>query len=102
MNAEMSLAAVNCPLLSAQRVVLEEAQKLLAINQRLYELAESLPLPSAYILMEQGQLAYSGLGQLYSTLSQVKKEHLRKAVEALLEVAQQTDIKLSLKFAAEN
>ncbi len=94
--------AANPHLLSAQRRVLEVTLKLIELDQRLYEIAEGLPISTCYIAMEEELIPYSGVGQLHVTLLQVKGQHLHRAIQTLLAITQQRDEELLTTFASRN
>jgi hypothetical protein len=85
MNASLFRLAPDARLLEAQRHVLEILVQLLEIDQRLYEISETLPLSALYINMEEGTIPCSGFARLYLTLEQVQGRHLKPAIEALLQ-----------------
>ena len=96
-----SLFAPNPHLLTAQRRVLEVTLELIELDQRLYEIAEGLPIPTAYVAMEEGLIPYTGVGEMYLTLQRVKGQHLQRAIQALLEVIQKRDEELLTAFVTQ-
>ena len=100
MKTMPSLFAPNPHLLDAQRRVLKVTLKLIELDQRLYEIAEGLPIPTTYITMEEGLIPYTGVGELYATLQRVKGQHLQRAIEVLLAVIQQRDEELLTAFVS--
>ncbi len=94
--------AWNPRLLSAQRRVLEVTLELIELDQRLYEIAEGLPISTSYIAMEEGLIPYTGAGQLHVTLQQVKGQYLHQAIQVLLGIAQQRDEDLLTAFVSGN
>ncbi len=93
-----SLFAPNPHLLTAQRRVLEVTLELIELDQRLYEIAEGLPIPPTFVAMEEGLIPYTGTGQLYVTLHRVKGQHLQPAIQALLKAIQKRDEELLTAF----
>ncbi len=98
MHTMPSVFVPNPHLLTAQRRVLEVTLELIELDQRLYEIAEGLPIPTAYVAMEEGLIPYTGVGEMYLTLQRVKGQHLQRAIQALLEVIQKRDEELLTAF----
>jgi len=101
MPTKTPLFAPNPHLLDAQRRVLKVTLKLIELDQRLYEIAEGLPIPATYISMEEGMIPYTGVGEMYVTLQRVKGHHLQQAIQALLAVIQQRDEELLTAFVSQ-
>lgn len=102
MPSTPSSSVANPHLVSAQRQVLEVTLELIQLDQRLYEIAEGLPISSNYISMEEGLIPYTGVGQMHVTLLQVKGQHLQRAIQALLRLTQQRDDELLTAFVSGN
>ena len=101
MSTPSSLFAPNPHLLDAQRRVLKVTLKLIELDHCLYEIAEGLPIPTSYIAMEEGLIPYTGVGEMYVRLQQVKGQHLQRAIQALLEVIQRRDEELLTSFVSQ-
>ncbi len=101
MQTLLSLFAPNPHLLTAQRRVLEVTLELIELDQRLYEIAEGLPIPPTFVAMEEGLIPYTGVGEMYVTLQRVKGQHLQRAIQALLEAIQKRDEELLTAFVTQ-
>jgi len=83
---------------SPRDAVLEVALELQRLDQRLFEIGESLVLPIDVVKMRQDRVPRTVVAELYGIVEMVRSESLAEAIASLLKVAQTSEDELRADF----
>jgi hypothetical protein len=78
--------------------VLEVVVELVRLDHRLFEIAQSLPLPADVGGMWENELPYSEAAELHATIECVKSDALAEAITTLRAMVQTTEADLRRHF----